>query len=76
MDALRESDASISYDDMVTTLPDGRPLVDNTGRQIKRKVSCAEKRPLAATVTEKSSLPWSILPTASTKLRLLSLPQD
>lgn len=24
-------------DDMVTTLPDGRPLIDNTGRPIKRK---------------------------------------
>lgn len=30
---------STSAEAMVTTLPDGRPLVDNTGRAIKRKVS-------------------------------------
>ncbi|PWN20050.1 hypothetical protein BCV69DRAFT_313250 [Microstroma glucosiphilum] len=37
MEATRESAADASHDDMVTTLPDGRPLVDNTGRPIKRK---------------------------------------
>lgn len=33
--------STVAKDDggMVTTLPDGRPLVDNTGRAIKRKVS-------------------------------------